>query len=170
MKRDGVIIFSTGHDLPKWFFDIYKKVTGCETTHVGIICKDWFYESTIKIEKNIITYGVRKQAISVFSKNCLKLDRDLTDIEIEKMYNYLESMVGVHYNTLKLMNILILRYFSWFWKLIKWTPFSKKAFGVICSELVDKTYKQIGIDLLPMSDENLTTPCDIMMSKKMRNF
>lgn len=163
--KDGDIIYTIGNDLPKWFFKLYQEVTGCKITHVGIVLYGFFYESNITIHDNILIYGVRKSQITNYGSNHLSFKRELTELEKDLMYEYLEGQIGKPYNFMKLVNILWLRYLSWFWKLIGRTPKVFNEFGLICSEMVDKAYKSAGIDLIPELDEGISTPCDIFSSE-----
>jgi hypothetical protein len=167
MSRDGTIIFYEG-GIPNAFLRVYKAITGCRITHVGIICWEYYYESSITLNKNIFSYGVTKSPIvNKIGKNVLVPIIPFTESQVKEMARILDCMVGTPYNILKFINMWWIVPLAPLWDFLKWCPFSSKQFGVMCP-FIDSVYKELGTDLLPGRDEGYTTPCDFFKSPFLR--
>jgi hypothetical protein len=161
--KNGTVVFYAA-DVNNWFVKLYKSFTGCNITHVAIICGGFYYESTIEIKNFKLYFGVIRKELKQIGNNVFIPKRELTIEESDNMNFYLNLMIGSPYNIVKLINILWILPFKWVWNKLNYCPFSNKFLGILCSELVDNAFKYAGIDLLPNNIESLTTPCDISKS------
>lgn len=161
--EEGAILFYQ-NTKKVMFTKLVQAVTGCKITHVVIYSKGNYYESTITVQGGRIFSGVRKLSVPVQPAYIGNYVKPLDEVQAQRLNNYLESQVGKLYNILLLLNMIWIYALRSLWKKLKWCPFQNKVFGHICSELVDRAYKVIGIDLIPDNMEEYTTPCDLWRS------
>jgi len=166
MAKNGDVFFKIG-DADNLFTKLIKEVTGCPVTHCIIYMYGSYYESTIKRQglkwyNGVIRdFSIKKGYTQAHFKGFLTIE------QTQKMYEFLYHRIGVRYNWLLLLNMWWIYPLKGLWKKLQWSPYSKKMFGFICSQLVDSAYLDVGIDLVKDRKAAYTSPCDLYNSKKL---
>jgi len=166
MARDGTVMLYAPDPDAAWYVRFLQrtiqKVTGSPYTHVAVFCNGITWESTMWVKGIVIHSGVKMTSgMDEHADVYLNPHRELTASERNLMLGYLTRMVNYDrpYNVLKLVTMAITYRLR-----PSLLPFDAEWLGQVCSTLVDKAYKEAGIDLLPDEDEGLTAPGDFLKS------
>ena len=159
------------HKSGKFFADLLGKAicffTGSSFVHAALYFNGAMWESGVWTEGKKLFHGAKMTTGQRRGDMELRMKRALTNLENEKLTIWLVSQVRerMPYNFLKLLVLMIVYPTRWLWKWLKYVPFQADFWGEVCSEFVDKAFKEgAGIDLLPNRLEDYTVPGDFLAS------
>lgn len=153
IQRGDLILFKGSHPITspliRWFTD-------SSYTHVGMaIMPGWVYE--MDMDRKLAIYPIRKSDYDVY-----RYKESLTDAQmkhlLETCLSRAESNVG--YDWWKIASLALEKIFR---LVFFWDHPSRE----ICSEIVDRLYQEIGIDLVPDRYNGHVTPHMIATSPEL---
>jgi len=152
-----------------WFDKVVHFFTGSWYYHAALWIDGIQYESAAYFSRDGVWHeGVMGRTIPQPHGDIFVPTIPITEDQKEKIRKFCERRLYAPYNFPKLVGMMIIYPFRWFFKAIRWVPFSRAVFGYICSEFVDRAFKAAGIDLLPGEREGYTSPGDLTRSRLLR--
>lgn len=178
MFRNGTILLQKPNwELKKNITDSVIKtiqfITNSRYHHCVLYLNGYYWESTVwHNEDGKFMHGTKKSKDIPYYDTALEPIEALTQKEIKDLEKYLEGELsdGSPYNFLKLFILMFVYPARWFWKLIRWVPFSKDIFGEVCSTFIDEAYHVIGRDILPDDFHGYTAPVDFLRTIEANTF
>lgn len=149
--QTGDIVFFKGD---AWADDIIYKLTGSPYTHVAIAVN-----STSILEVN---RGIKVRVRSLGDREVYKVMRPKTPLTNDQRRGLLGNglklvgKVGYNYVDVVIWGLRLLTH----WKI----PFVDRVNSLYCSQLVDRLYLEIGIDLVPDNPTDEVLPSDLLKS------
>ena len=163
------ILLYRSHGKHFWFDKLVHFFTGSWYYHTALWVDGVQYESAAYFTVDGVWHeGVMKHRIGSPGGDRYVLTRPVSAEQKDTIVQWCERHLYGQYNFPKLVGMAVIYPFRWFFKAIRWVPFSRSVFGYICSEYVDRAFKAAGIDLLPGAREGYTAPGDLARSKWLR--
>lgn len=167
--NDPIIILWPYKKSKKKLHDFVKKCicffTNSDYTHVAVYLDGKTYESTVMNNQHGVLYHYGLPGERTPEYVYLAFKEKFKNSNALKYVMHRKAVQKQPYNFFKLIVLAFVYPTRKFWNWIKWVPFDKECFGSVCSEFVDESFKEIGIDLLPSKHEGYTSPGDFLKSE-----
>lgn len=147
----GDIVFVRGKGIVG---SIVKYATKSKYSHVALAVSE---KHVVEIDWK---YDVRIRELEHLNYDIYSLNRDLTIEEEISIINFVYSLLGRKYDFLKIVSLILELTFKARGKLL----FNNKN-KLICSDIIDLAFQNIGVDLVPDHKEQDVTPQELCLSR-----
>lgn len=135
---------------------LVRLLTNSKYSHVALAVSETY---VLEID---IKYNLRIRKMSYTCYDVYRLKRELSLTEEARLLQYAYSLVGKKYDFLRIFSLLIELSLH-----LRGHKIFNDPNRLICSDLIDSSYKQINVDLLPQYTDQDTTPHDISQSPEL---
>lgn len=159
LKRADILVTCNNTILGKLIEKFTKSIYSHAAIYIG---GGGIVDATNKFGKGVRVRTLKQTAQRFYRIDVLRYP-NLSDDKAEKICSEVLNHVGESYNYIMLFLFPLMAILPDKWR----NPFVEKE-AKICSELVSRTYKKVGIDLIPNKTEGQESPADIGRSKVLR--
>lgn len=138
---------------------LIRLVTRSKYSHVALALSD---KHVLEIDWK---YRLKINEIHYNHYDIYRFYRELNHDEIFKLLNFAYSVIGTKYDFKQIFSLFLEYTFN-----IKSDYLFNNPKKLICSDVVDLAYKEIGVDLIPNKEYQNVTPHDVSTSPKLKKI